>query len=157
MITLLPGGFLKAVDEDTSFTAGSILFRGASVISQDNSNLFWDNTNKRLGIQTATPAESLHVVAASGGARMLVEATNGESAVIKMKNTDEDTEYALFADGGGFAFWRYSNSTNIFDFNGPNLRWTIKGAFDLPDLPTEDPSRAGALWSDGGTVKLSAG
>lgn len=157
MLELRPGGFLKSVDEDTSFTAGSILFRGATVISEDNSNLFWDNTNKRLGIQTASPQESLHVAAATGGARMLVEALNGSSAVIKMKNTDANTEFALFADGGGFAFWNYSTSTNIFDFNGANVRWTIKGDFDLPDLPTSDPSRAGALWNDIGTVKISAG
>jgi hypothetical protein len=32
------------------------------VISQDNANLFWDNTNKRLGIGTNSPAEKLHVV-----------------------------------------------------------------------------------------------
>jgi len=35
-------------------------FTGAKTISSD-SNLYWDNTNKRLGIGTTNPAEKLHV------------------------------------------------------------------------------------------------
>jgi len=34
---------------------------------------------------------------------------------------------------------------------------TITGQVLLPDLPTSDPGVAGALWSDGGIVKVSAG
>ncbi|KKL07544.1 hypothetical protein LCGC14_2584950, partial [marine sediment metagenome] len=46
---------------DTDFIAGSILFRDASVIMGDNTNLFWDNTNKRLGIGTDSPQKDLHI------------------------------------------------------------------------------------------------
>jgi hypothetical protein len=46
----------------TAFTTGSIVFSGASgVYSQDNANFFWDDTNNRLGIGTATPAVTLAV------------------------------------------------------------------------------------------------
>ena len=46
----------------TAFTAGSIVFAGASgVYSQKNASLFWDNTNNRLGVGTASPAVSLAV------------------------------------------------------------------------------------------------
>lgn len=44
-----------------SFTTGSILFALGSSISQDNSNLFWDDTNNRLGVGTSTPTETLEV------------------------------------------------------------------------------------------------
>lgn len=48
------------------FTPGSIVFAGAAgVYTQDNPNLFWDNTNKRLGIKTALPSATLHVVGTS--------------------------------------------------------------------------------------------
>ena len=46
----------------TAMTSGSVLFAGVSgLVSQDNANLFWDNTNKRLGIGTAVPLYSLDV------------------------------------------------------------------------------------------------
>ena len=47
----------------TAFTTGSIVFAGASgVYSQNNSKFFWDNTNIRLGINTASPNTNLTVV-----------------------------------------------------------------------------------------------
>lgn len=46
----------------TQFTAGSVVFAGASgVYSQSNANLFWDNSNNRLGIGTSSPGTRLHV------------------------------------------------------------------------------------------------
>ncbi len=44
------------------FTPGSVIFSGASgIYSQDNSNLFWDNSNQRLGIGNASPSTPLDV------------------------------------------------------------------------------------------------
>jgi len=44
------------------FTDGSIVFAGASgVYNQNNGSLFWDRTNKRLGIGTNLPAYDLSV------------------------------------------------------------------------------------------------
>jgi len=46
----------------TAFTAGSVIFAGASgVYSQKNANFFWDNVNNRLGIGTTSPAVALAV------------------------------------------------------------------------------------------------
>jgi hypothetical protein len=44
-----------------ALTSGSVLFSNGTTIAQDNSNLFWDDTNNRLGIGTATPAYVLDV------------------------------------------------------------------------------------------------
>ncbi|QOR55479.1 MAG: hypothetical protein ULS35scaffold63_36 [Phage 33_17] len=44
------------------FTSGSIPFVGAAgSISQDNSNLYWDNTNNRLGVGRNAPAYRVHI------------------------------------------------------------------------------------------------
>ena len=56
----------------TAFTTGSVVFAGASgVYSQNNSALFWDNTNSYLGIGTATPLAPItitkQITALSGG------------------------------------------------------------------------------------------
>jgi len=46
----------------SNMTLGSVLFAGtAGVVSQDNTNFFWDNTNKRLGIGTAAPGNLLEI------------------------------------------------------------------------------------------------
>lgn len=47
----------------TAFTLGSLVFAGASgVYTQDNTNIIWDNTNKRLGIGGITsPVVALEV------------------------------------------------------------------------------------------------
>ena len=48
-------------------TLGSVLFASSSgQIAQNNSNLFWDDTNKYLGIGTTSPARPLHISAAGG-------------------------------------------------------------------------------------------
>jgi len=47
----------------TTFTTGSVVFAGASgVYSQNNAKFFWDNTNNRLGVNTATPQTQLTIV-----------------------------------------------------------------------------------------------
>jgi hypothetical protein len=45
----------------TSLTAGSIAFSDGSTLTEDNANLFWDDSNNRLGIGTASPTEALDV------------------------------------------------------------------------------------------------
>jgi hypothetical protein len=46
----------------SAYTAGSVVFAGtAGLLSQDNANFFWDDTNNRLGLGTATPARTLDV------------------------------------------------------------------------------------------------
>ena len=43
----------------TSGTVGRVLFEGTGNVLQESANFFWDNTNSRLGIGTATPAYQL--------------------------------------------------------------------------------------------------
>ena len=45
----------------SSFTSGSIIFSNGTILSQDNSNFFWDDTNNRLGIGTAAPTAQTHI------------------------------------------------------------------------------------------------
>lgn len=51
---------LSSSDFNTGATAGSVLFAGSTgLISQDNSNFFWDSTNHRLGLGITTPGSPL--------------------------------------------------------------------------------------------------
>jgi hypothetical protein len=50
-------------DTIAASTPGSILYiDGSNNLAQDNSNLFYDFTNNRLGLGTVAPSETLHVV-----------------------------------------------------------------------------------------------
>lgn len=71
-----------------AFTVGSVLFVGASkVMSQDNSNFFWDDSNNRLGIGNNTPQQTLHV------------AGNGQVSTFFGAGGAPDTTHALLVSG----------------------------------------------------------
>lgn len=54
-----------------AFTSGSIVFAsGGGVYAQDNANLFWDDTNNRLGVGLTTPQQLLHVNGANPSIRI---------------------------------------------------------------------------------------
>lgn len=64
----------------TTLTAGSVLFAGTGgLLSEDNDKLFWDASNFRLGIGTATPAVPLHVQAAANVSARLVNTVASSS------------------------------------------------------------------------------
>ena len=65
----VPAGGLAGLDALNAkftlpaLTAGSVLFSNGTTIAQDNANLFWDDTNNRLGIGTTAPGAPLDVLA----------------------------------------------------------------------------------------------
>jgi hypothetical protein len=54
-------GVSAAYTNITGMTLGSVPFAGASGMLQDNANLFWDDTNNRLGIGLNNPSAQLHL------------------------------------------------------------------------------------------------
>ena len=49
----------------TSGTVGRVLFEGTGNVVQESANLFWDNTNGRLGIGSSSPLGIVHLFASS--------------------------------------------------------------------------------------------
>ncbi|HFC76863.1 MAG TPA: hypothetical protein ENJ27_01395, partial [Candidatus Moranbacteria bacterium] len=68
--------FIGLSDTPASYTSGSILFTSGAAVTQDNSNFFWDDTNNRLGIGTATPSDMLDIYGTSNALRLSYDATN---------------------------------------------------------------------------------
>ncbi len=56
-----------------SFTEGSVVFASSTILTQDNANFFWDNTNKRLGIGTTTPIHDVEIQGHLGIIRTSIE------------------------------------------------------------------------------------
>jgi hypothetical protein len=71
-----------------AITTGSILFSADSsgLISQNNANFFWDNTNNRLGLGTAAPSARLDVHSSSGTSAIL-NGTAASNALLTFQNT----------------------------------------------------------------------
>lgn len=94
----------------TSATAGSVLFAGSGTFAQDNANLFWDNTNDRLGIGTATPSESLHVTGTSNVA-VRFTAPAGFQSSLYFEELPSLSGFIQYKPAGVAAIRWYSNDT----------------------------------------------
>jgi hypothetical protein len=106
-ITVANGGTNK-----TGWTAGSVAFAGAggTALAEDNANLFFDDTNNRLGIGTAAPGAVMHVrnQSAAGGAPGIAVASGPNGA---------DTTTLMVQ------FWDYAVTTGVGSIfrNGTNV------------------------------------
>jgi hypothetical protein len=67
----------------TSGTVGRVLFEGTGNVVQESANLFWDNTNARLGIG-GTPTQRFHV---QGGNGLLSWSQNAITSLTVENNT----------------------------------------------------------------------
>ena len=103
-ISVTAGGISTNSATITSLTTGSVPFVGAAgLITQDNANLFWDDTNNRFGINTNTPGNSLDVHTSGTNPILALNNTAGSQSAISFLNTS-------------VAKWRIGNtSTNTFD------------------------------------------
>lgn len=130
----------------TAFTAGSVIFAGASgVYSQNNANFFWDNTNVRLGIGNATPATRLHVTQPNDTAPGIrVTNSTSRSAEIGYTGafefsvgptvTNDNTRFGVFVAGGGVTTLWTNNleRVRVFSTGGVSIgNTTDPGATNL--------------------------
>ncbi|MEM1974443.1 MAG: hypothetical protein QXN68_06615, partial [Thermoplasmata archaeon] len=83
----------------SSLTSGSILFAGNNgLISQDNSNLYWDNNNKRLGIGTNNPSSLLELYSTNISPILTITSANSTtySPQIQFRTgTTPSTQYTI--------------------------------------------------------------
>jgi hypothetical protein len=85
----------------TSGTVGRVLFEGTGNVVQESANLFWDNTNGRLGIGTSTPTNTLHIYTsvANYGCRLQSNATGAN--LIGTEYLWDATQLGTFSVNGG--------------------------------------------------------
>ena len=117
-------------------TPGSVLFAGtAGVYSEDNANLFWNNTTKRLGIGTATPSAVLTVD--SG-------AINTSRCVVNEGLDSLDTQYAGYeirANGAfSVAILKNGASQDLSFWAGTLKRMTVNAVDGNVGIGTASPN-----------------
>lgn len=71
----------------TTFAAGSVVFATTSgTYGQDNSNLFWDDSNNRLGIGTSSPTTTLFIQGKGGTNPFAVASSTGMQLLTLLQN-----------------------------------------------------------------------
>ena len=121
-----------------SYTSGSVLFSDGSKITEKNANLFWDNTNNRLGIGTTSPTTTLDVNGSLNSSNTTttpsINLKNGDAAATFNDNAQIKMGWAGSAAGTSqyaqFIHTRHNAGTtnNAIDFylsNGTTANNTI--------------------------------
>lgn len=119
------GGVLNLPD----ITEGSVLFAGPSgVVSENNSNFFWDNVNGRLGIGTDAPTFTLEVVgnAKIGASDQMAVGNWFSSGWASMRHSD-----APFIFGYGFLQNSAGTHTILNALSGGMLSFRIQNAEEM--------------------------
>lgn len=115
----------------TGFTQGSVLFvNGSSAPTQDNANLFYDTTNKFLGIGTATPAARLHMAGNLSAVAWGVTGVAIEQDAATYTDTSTLTGGTV-AHGAMNAF-----AIPTIASNTTNVTYTIASTFYIAGAPT---------------------
>lgn len=115
-------GFTASSLSIPTLTTGSVLFAGTSgLISQDNTNLFWDDTNNFLGIGP------------TGGPTALLDIHSPVQNIFVQLNATSTNNSQLAFLNGGVGKWRIGNLYNaaandfhIYDTTNSVSRLTIK-------------------------------
>jgi hypothetical protein len=93
-------------------TSGQIVFEGVGNVVQESPNLYWDQTNSRLGVGTNSPSSKLEVlnnnssvsgliVSGSSSAHMLrvTQTGTGSALVVEDSANPDSTPFIVTADG----------------------------------------------------------
>lgn len=120
----------------TAFTAGSVVFAGASgVYSQNNAKLFWDDSNGRLGIGTATPGRALDLLAASGTISIGFTAGSGGNCTFTAIPASSSNGYDVNNNTVGSATRFFTSASSSGDTE--SARFTTLGVgIGGPTMPT---------------------
>ncbi len=93
-------------------TAGGVIFTSSTgTLTQDNSSLFFDDTNNRLGVGTATPAATLDIENATNQMRIGDSASTYLNFNVIAGLTDIDYNTANGTDNAIIRFFRHTSTS----------------------------------------------
>jgi len=115
-IPLPPTGLTVGTTPIASGTIGRVLFQGTGNVLQQSANLFWDDTNGRLGVNTVTPGARLEI---NGESRFSMACTTKNGAGFFM--SDATTSYQPYA---GIYTDTAANELFVKSYSNINFGWS---------------------------------
>jgi hypothetical protein len=121
--TVLGAGDITIAGNPPSGVAGAIQFSNGSAFASDASNLFWDDTNNRLGVGTNAPTATAHFKG-SGSTSATTSLLVQNSAGAEIANFRDDlsvrvrSEFRVLDSAGNNAMIMWGDG-----FGGPKLLW----------------------------------
>ena len=123
----------------TAFTAGSVVFAGASgVYAQDNTNLFFDDTNNRLGIGTSSPSTALTIATTSFGMDIQrYSATSAALPAVEFKKSKSGTVgvNTTVSNGDGLGRVTFSGADGTNFVQAAQISAEVDGTPGTNDMP----------------------
>lgn len=142
----------------TTFTLGSVVFAGASgVYTQDNANFFWDDTNNRLGIGTASPTSDLSLGGATAARTIALERkTSGAGSNLTIRSGGAqsgatDTAGGTLILSSGITTGQGFSYVDIYTYGDETV---ISGSSDNSSMPVARFGGAGVAL---GTTTIGSG
>jgi hypothetical protein len=98
----------------TSGTVGRVLFEGTGNVLQESANFFWDNTNSRLGIGTASPNSRINALDGTVSELKFNSGTAALTPSLAVGNTGGSGKFAALVAGTTGSAFIY-DSVGVFD------------------------------------------
>ena len=140
-----------------SGSSGRVAFWNGSTNIASNANLYWDNTNNRLGIGTTSPSTALSVSGAiSAITSDYVQGTTGSRLLMHSANTGNSHSYIQAQSSGGtssaedLALQLYGGNVGI-GTSSPDSKLNIEGTKNTAIL-TLGNTTSGSSWVVGDRV-----
>lgn len=143
--TLVGPSSIIALSQIGGVTNGGILFGQSGSPAQDSTKLFWDNTNKRLGIGTAIPVGLLHLtygaspsaitIANASGGLILTSSTDGYNRIYfeNLVSTTGRRVFRIGNEGGALDFSSASNNAGA-NVTGSILNLRYDGTVSMASM-----------------------
>ena len=133
-IVITAGGLTTNAITQASLTSGSVIFATTGgQLSQDNSNLFWDNTNKWLGIGTA-PSSPLDIHSSASASMLALNNTGGNASNIIFLNASVNKWRIGNTSSNTFDLFNNQIGTTALSFSGSNSAATFINSITATSL-----------------------
>ena len=114
-----------------TYTAGSVIFAGAGglLLTEDNANFFWNDTDNRLGLGTAVPTVRFDLVLDGGGTALALGARLANTTAATAGATRQYAPALVFSGTG-------------WDTDGAGASKTMRQAWQLRTISGTSPQSA---------------